>query len=95
MTLQEVIEEVKLELTGQVLELEIEDATIVQVIHKALRELERYWDETTMVTVPFASCIDYSKGEFGEQVSSIVKVYRTEGVGDAAPTTMDPMFAQQ
>ena len=95
MVIQEVVEEVKLELTGHVLDIELEDATIIQVIHKALRELERYWDETTLITVPFAPCIDLSGGKFEEQVSSIVKVYRTEGVGDTTQTSMDPMFAQQ
>lgn len=95
MTLTEAIEEIKLELAGQVLELEIEDATIIQVIHKALRELERYWDETSLITVPFAPCIDLEGKEFEERVSSIVKVYRTEGIGDTTQTTMDPMFAQQ
>jgi hypothetical protein len=38
----DIIEEVKLELTGGLLELEIEDATIELVIKKALRELQRY-----------------------------------------------------
>ena len=38
----DVIDEIKLELTGGVLELEIEDATIELVIKKALRELQRY-----------------------------------------------------
>lgn len=42
MTLQDVIEEVKLELTGAVLELEIEDDTIALATKKALRELQRY-----------------------------------------------------
>lgn len=42
MKLQEVVDEIKLELTGSVLEMEIEDATIIQVINKALRELERF-----------------------------------------------------
>lgn len=103
MKIQEVVDEIKLELTGQVLELELQDATIVAAITKELRELERYWDETTMVTVPYASCIDLSGEFYEEQVSSIVNVYRTEAVGDAnadgtysSVTTMsDPAFAQQ
>lgn len=41
MTIQDVISEVKLELTGDVLELEIEDETIALVVKKALRELQR------------------------------------------------------
>jgi hypothetical protein len=36
-----------------------------------------------MITLPFASCIDLSGEFFKEKVSSIVKVYRTEGLGDS------------
>jgi hypothetical protein len=42
MTIVDIIEEIKLELTGGVLELEIEDVTIELVVKKALRELQRY-----------------------------------------------------
>lgn len=83
MKLEDVLDEIKLELTGQILDMEITDETLVSVVKKALRELERFWDETTMITVPFASCIDLNGEFFQEQVSSIVKVYRIEGVGDA------------
>lgn len=83
MKLEDILDEIKLELTGYVLDMEINDETLVSVIKKALRELERFWDETTMITIPFASCIDLDGDFFREKVSSIVKVYRTEGVGDA------------
>jgi hypothetical protein len=67
-------------------------------INKAMRELQRYWDETTFVTIPYASCIDYS-GTPLEESSSIVKVYRTVGMGNSEDAgnsvTMDPMYAQQ
>lgn len=81
--LDDILDEIKLELTGHILEMEITDDTLTSVVKKALRELERFWDETTMITVPFASCIDTSGEFFKEKVSSIVKIYRTEGVGDA------------
>ena len=43
MTTTEVIEEIKLELSGGgLLEMEIEDETIESVIKKALRELNRF-----------------------------------------------------
>lgn len=93
MTLQDVIDEIRLELTGGVLELEIDDITLKSVVSKALRELERYWDETTMITVPFCSCIDLS----GFNSSVVVKVYRTEAVGDTREGSglLDPVYAQQ
>lgn len=94
MTTEEIIEEIKLTLTGGVLELEIDDKTIATIIKKALRELERYWDETTLVTVPYSSCIDLS----GFNSSSITKVYRTAYNGSTdneENTFMDPVYAQQ
>jgi hypothetical protein len=98
MKLEDVLDEVKLELTGHVLDMEINDETLVSVVKKSLRELERFWDETTMITVPFASCIDLDGEFFKEQVSSIVKVYRTEGVGDSSSglsVTNDPIQMAQ
>ena len=83
MKLENVLDEIKLELTGYVLDMEITDETLVSVIQKSLRELSRYWDETTKITVPFAGCIDLEGDFFNEKVSSIVKVYRTEGMGDS------------
>lgn len=83
MKLEDVLDEIKLELTGYILDMEITDETLVSVVKKALRELERFWDETTMITVPFASCIDLDGEFFKEKVSSITKIYRTEGVGDS------------
>jgi hypothetical protein len=84
MKLEDLLDEIKLELTGHVLDMEITDETLVSVVKKSLRELERFWDETTMITVPFASCIDLDGEFFKEKVSSIVKIYRTEGFGESA-----------
>jgi hypothetical protein len=97
MKLEDVLDEIKLELTGHILDMEIADETLCSVVKKALRELERFWDETTMITVPFASCIDLDGDFFKEQVSSIVKIYRTEGVGDADTVSVmnDPIQMAQ
>lgn len=84
MKLEEVLDEVKIELTGYILDMEITDETLVQIVNKALRELTRYWDESKLLTLPFASCINLGGEFFKEEVSSIVKVYRTEGFGDSS-----------
>ena len=92
--LEEIIEEIKLELTGGVLELEISDDTIGKLVNKALREIQRYIDETKLVTVPFSKCIDLT----GFKSSSITQVYRAEAIGDSgtgANSGVDPMWAQQ
>ena len=98
MTEKEVIEEIKLELTGDLeeMELEISDNTIANAVKKSLRELQRYWDEMAMVTIPYASCIDLT-GTPLEDASSITKVYRIQGQGVAsdANAMADPVMMQQ
>lgn len=107
MQLSDYVDEIKLELSGGLLELEIPDSTIASLVNKAFREIQRYIDIPKLVTVPFAPCIDLGpwvddKGveHPGFRCSSIVKVYRTEGYtgnnaanGDALPN--DPMYMQQ
>jgi hypothetical protein len=97
MKLEDVLDEIKLELTGHLLDMEIDDETLVSVVKKALRELTRYWDESRLITIPFASCIDLEGKFFDEQVSSIVKVYRTEGMGDSGNLSIinDPVQMAQ
>ncbi len=94
MKMQEIIDEIKLELTGYTTELEIDDAVLKSIINKSLRELERYWDESKFVTVPFRTCIDLK----GFDHASIVKVYRATGYGSADESDgkmVDPVYAQQ
>ncbi len=98
MKLEEVLDEIKIELTGYILDMEITDETLVNVVKKALRELTRYWDESKLLTLPFASCINLEGEFFKEEVSSIVNVYRTEGFGDASGGTSvmnDPLQLAQ
>lgn len=42
MKMQEIIDEIKLELTGNLLEMEIDDKEIEKIVNKATRELERF-----------------------------------------------------
>ena len=93
MTMDEYIAEVRLELTGNVLELELDDKTLTQLINKAVREIQRYIDSTKLMTVPFASCIDLKDSN----VSSVSRVFRTEGIGGIGYTQgeqLDPFYAQ-
>ena len=95
MTLQEFVENIKMELTGGILELEIDDNTIGKIVKQALQEVQRYIDETKLVEVPFASCIDLTDFKH----SSIIKVFRTSPIGDLSNTnngisSVDPMYAQ-
>lgn len=94
MTIEEYIKEIKLELTGGVLHLEVKDETLGDIVRKAFREVQRYIDMTKLITVPFAPCIDLKN--FNS--SAVVNVFRTEGyTGDTTAGGVmyaDPMQAQ-
>lgn len=92
MTLQDYIEAVKLQLTGGLLELEIPDDTLGKVVMKSLKEIQRYIDSTTFITIPFANVIDLN----GFKCSAIVNVYRSQAFNSADKNALsDPMYAQQ
>ena len=96
MDLQAYIEQIKLELSGGLLELEITDDVIAQVVNMSLREIQRYITTTRLATIEYKSCIDLSKCG----VSSVTNVYRAKGYlasdsTDNASTMFDPMYAAQ
>lgn len=96
MTLQDYVDEIKLEITGGVLNSELSDDTIALIVKKSLREVRRYIDTTALITVPYSPCIDLA----GFKFSSITQVYRTEGYTGDSNTSMiggmaDPMYVQQ
>lgn len=95
MQLQNYIDEIKLELTGGLLELELPDTTIAQIVNKSLREVQKYIDIPKLITVPFASCIDLTDWKY----DSIVKIYRTTGYNggpdQGGELINDPMYMQQ
>ena len=96
MTIDDILSEIKLEITGGVLKLEIPDETLKAVVYKALREVQRYIDETRIMTIPYSKCIDLS----GSKVSSVSRIYRAEGyLGEQETASdvfmVDPMWAAQ
>ena len=95
MTEEEYIDNIKLVLTGGILELEIPDSTISKILKRSLQIIQRYYDSTELITVPFANCIDISNSE----ISHVAKVFRVEGMtGDTetgiTQSAIDPMYAQ-
>lgn len=100
MTTNQFRDEIKLKLTGYLIEMEIDDATLDKIIQAALREVQRYICETNFITIPYSKCIDLSNKENtnGKQikVNSVSRVYRTQGyVNNGNSTTMDPMQVAQ
>lgn len=81
MDLKSYVDEIKLRLTGNLLELEIDDETIVKVIYSAFREIQRYIDLTVYETMPYKSCINLSP----RKVNAVAQVLRAEalsGIGN-------------
>lgn len=81
MDLKSYVDEIKLKLTGNLLELEIDDETIVKVIYSAFREIQRYIDLTVYETLPFASCIDLNP----RKVNHVAAVFRAQALANATP----------
>lgn len=97
-------DEIKLRLTGNILELELDDSTLDKIINAGLREIQRYICSTKLITLPFKRCIDLSDPENtnGKQikVNAVVGVYRSEGFvadedDDSLTAAVDPMYASQ
>ena len=100
MTTDEFRDEIKLKLTGYLIEMELDDPTLDRIIKSALREVQRYICETNFITIPYKKCIDLSNKENTNgvqiKVNSVSRVYRTEGyVNNGDSTTMDPMQVAQ
>lgn len=96
MDMQAIKEEITLKLTGDVLEMELSDASLTKIINSSLREIQRYIDITKLVTIPYTRCIDLS----AYKVSSVSRVYRTRGFATDATHEksnflLDPMYATQ
>ena len=86
-------EELKLRLTGNLINLELEDSALDGCINSAFRQVQRYIDTTKLVTIPYVGAIDLKdKG-----VSSVSRVYRAEGYANASGSMNsisggDPMY---
>lgn len=95
MDMQAIKDEVQLKLTGDVVEMELSDASLTKIINSSLREIQRYIDTIAVVTIPFTKCIDMTP----YKVSSVIGVRRAVGyTSDTEETTaglMDPMYASQ
>ncbi len=88
--------EIRLKLTGCILDLELDDATLESIVNSAFREIQRYIDTTRLVTIPFENCIDLTDCK----VSSVSRIFRAVGYlmgtdqGDGT-SRQDPMYASQ
>lgn len=90
MKMQSYVDEIKLDVTGGILELEIEDSTIQQIVNSAMRELQRYICSTKIVTLPYTKCIDMTE----YKVNAVARVYKAQAntaSNGSETATSDPM----
>ena len=95
-------ENIKLQLTGGLLDLELEDSTLDKIINTALIELQRYICTVEYATIDFDRCIDTTKlkDQFGKDVkiAHVSRVFRAKayaGNEDQSTGMMDPMYVSQ
>ena len=69
------IDEIKLSLTGGVLDLEIDDKTIESIVNAALRQTQRYICSTKIITIPYEKCINLKD----YKINAIARVYKAQG----------------
>lgn len=96
MDMQAIIDEIRLALTGDVLDLELSDASLTKIVNKSLREVQRYIDTVAILTLPYSKCIDLST----YRISAVIGIRRAEGYVASSETNtnsgvMDPMYASQ
>ena len=92
MDMKAYIDTIKLQLTGGLLNLEINDSYLTQIVEMSLREIQRYIDTTELITIPYEKCIDLKK----YKVSAVTRVYRAAGFLADDPgngSYIDPMQA--
>lgn len=86
------VDEIKLALTGGVLDLELDDTQLQKIVNSALREIQRYICSTQIVTLPYKRCIDMTP----YKPNAVVRVYRaradsTNGNNDINYESTDPI----
>lgn len=80
-------DEIKLALTGGVLDLELDDQTLQRIVNSALRELQRYICSTKIVTLPYSRCINMTE----YKPNAVVRVYRA--VADNVQNTTESTYS--
>ena len=98
MTLEEYIEEIKFELTGDLLNSEISDDGYAKIMNYSLREINRYYDNTLLVQTEASRCVDLAQLEKDNNINIyfVANIYRAKPVGGGSSATYtDPMSIMQ
>lgn len=87
------IDEIKLALTGFVLESELDDVTYNRILDSAFRRIQRYINTTSLMTIDYKNCIDLSS----YPIDVVTSVYRVQGYGEESKnysSVGDPVYLQ-
>ena len=93
MDMQAVQDEIRLQLTGCVLNLELSDESLTKIVNMSLREIQRYIDTVAIITIPYEKCIDLSS----YSISAVIGIRRAQGeiaTSNSNPsiTVADPLY---
>ena len=96
MEFKAIVEQVKFNVTSGILDCELDDEGFGKIVNAAFREIQRYIDDTKLITIPYEPCIDLSK----YSVSAVARVFRAVGylMGDSKTEDgypADPMYLSQ
>lgn len=89
MELKDYVERIKLQLTGGVIELEINDKTIERMINATIRELNNYYNVSELIEVPGSRCIDLTNYP---QINNVVAVHRPAAISNPQEGINDPSY---
>lgn len=92
MDLKDYVDKIKFQLTGGVIECEINDKGLEKIVLMAMEEMNRYYNVTDLIQVKASSCIDLM--EYPE-IESILSVHRIAGVGNGNNSITDPAYVSQ
>lgn len=88
-------DEIVFKLTGGVLDIELDDASLDKLLNSAFREVQRYIDTTKIITIPYKQCIDLSE----YKINAVVRVFRATAYTGNSETgsnsVADPMMVSQ
>jgi len=92
MDLKDYVDKIKFQLTGGVIECEINDKGLEKIVLMAMEEMNRYYNVTDLIQVKASSCIDLM--EYPE-IESILSVHRIAGAGNGDNSIADPAYVSQ
>lgn len=91
MELQDYVDKIKFQLTGGVIECELDDKSLEKIVIMSMDEMNRYYNVSSFIQVDASSCINMVNYP---QVESVIGVHRVSGL-NTANNISDPTYVSQ